>query len=222
MSKLLRVVFIAIFTIFLFSGCSVYSMQGKVLSLNPDTIQNPKKDINFEVSNVKLNKDLPNYSVHGFLIEEHNIKKSLQENLNKFYPQNSNINPYRVELSMDFERDGLVLEVIVKTKSIYRVYKDNKLIKTINIQSEYSRKQNNKTENNKNYVKSALNGVDDDLYNIPKFREKYLEYTAYVLDKEIASEQEHFTHLALRFSYSGAIRLNFAKFIQELNKLELK
>ncbi|MPL73987.1 hypothetical protein SDC9_19796 [bioreactor metagenome] len=40
MLKLLQVVFIAIFTIFLFSGCSVYSMQGKVLSLNPDTIQN--------------------------------------------------------------------------------------------------------------------------------------------------------------------------------------
>lgn len=43
MSKLLQVVFIAIFTVFLFSGCSVYSMQGKVLSLNPDTIQNPKR-----------------------------------------------------------------------------------------------------------------------------------------------------------------------------------
>lgn len=221
MSKLLRVVFIAIFTIFLFSGCSVYSMQGKVLSLNPDTIQNPKKDINFEVSNVKLNKDLPNYSVHGFLIEEYNIKKSLQENLNKFYPQNSNINPYRVELSMDFERDGLVLEVIVKTKSIYRVYKDNKLIKTIDIESKYSRKQNNETKNNKNYIKSALYGVDDDLYNIPKFREEYLKYTAYIIDKETASEQEHFTNLALRFAYAGAIRLNFAKFIQELNELEI-
>ncbi|MFX4229905.1 hypothetical protein ACOL3I_00270 [Aliarcobacter butzleri] len=221
MSKLLRVVFIAIFTIFLFSGCSVYSMQGKVLSLNPDTIQNPKKNINFEVFNVKLNKDLPNYSVHGFLIEEHNIKKSLQENLNKFYPQNSNINPYRVELSMEFERDGLVLEVIVKTKSIYRVYKDNKLIKTIDIESKYSRKQNNETKNNKNYIKSALYGVDDDLYNIPKFREEYLKYTAYIIDKETASEQEHFTNLALRFAYAGAIRLNFAKFIQELNELEI-
>lgn len=221
MSKLLRVVFIPIFTIFLFSGCSVYSMQGKVLSLNPDTIQNPKIDINFEVSNVKLNKDLPNYSVHGFLIEEHNIKKSLQENLNKFYLQNSNINPYRVELSMDFERDGLVLEVIVKTKSIYRVYKDNKLIKTIDIESKYSRKQNNETKNNKNYIKSALYGVDDDLYNIPKFREEYLKYTAYIIDKETASEQEYFTNLALRFAYAGAIRLNFAKFIQELNELEI-
>ncbi|MEV9498309.1 hypothetical protein [Aliarcobacter butzleri] len=221
MLKLLQVVFIAIFTIFLFSGCSVYSMQGKVLSLNPDTIQNPKKDINFEVSNVKLNKDLPNYSVHGFLIEEHNIKKSLQENLNKFYPKNSNINPYRVELSMDFERDGLVLEVIVKTKSIYRVYKDNKLIKTIDIELKYSRKQNNETKNNKNYIKSALYGVDDDLYNIPKFREEYLKYTAYIIDKETASEQEHFTNLALRFAYAGAIRLNFAKFIQELNELEI-
>ncbi|MCG3660883.1 hypothetical protein ACOL3B_02400 [Aliarcobacter butzleri] len=221
MSKLLRVVFIATITIFLFSGCSVYSMQGKVLSLNPDTIQNPKKDINFEVSNVKLNKDLPNYSVHGFLIEEHNIKKSLQENLNKFYPQNSNINPYRVELSMDFERDGLVLEVIVKTKSIYTVYKDNKLIKTIDIESKYSRKQNNETKNNKNYIKSALYGVDDDLYNIPKFREEYLKYTAYIIDKETASEQEYFTNLALRFAYAGAIRLNFAKFIQELNELEI-
>ncbi|WP_201523133.1 hypothetical protein [Aliarcobacter butzleri] len=221
MSKLLRVVFIPIFTIFLFSGCIVYSMQGKVLSLNPDTIQNPKIDINFEVSNVKLNKDLPNYSVHGFLIEEHNIKKSLQENLNKFYLQNSNINPYRVELSMDFERDGLVLEVIVKTKSIYRVYKDNKLIKTIDIESKYSRKQNNETKNNKNYIKSALYGVDDDLYNIPKFREEYLKYTAYIIDKETASEQEYFTNLALRFAYAGAIRLNFAKFIQELNELEI-
>ncbi|MFV7789896.1 hypothetical protein ACNSOP_07045 [Aliarcobacter lanthieri] len=222
MYKLLQIVFITVFTIFVFSGCTVYSIQGKVLSLNPDTIQNPKKDISFEVSNVKLSIDLPNYLVHGFIIEEDNIKKSLQENLDKFYPQNSKINQYRVELSMDFERDGLVLEIDIKTNGIYKIFKDNVLIKTVNIQSEYSRKQNNKTENNKNYVKSALNGVDDDLYNIPEFREKYLEYTAYVLDKEIASEQEHFTNLALRFSYSGAIRLNFAKFIQELNKLEIK
>ncbi|MFX4243455.1 hypothetical protein ACOL22_11860, partial [Aliarcobacter butzleri] len=29
------------------------------------TIQNPKKDINFDVSNVSLNKDLPNYTEHG-------------------------------------------------------------------------------------------------------------------------------------------------------------
>ncbi|RBQ28328.1 hypothetical protein [Aliarcobacter vitoriensis] len=222
MAKLLQIAFVTVFTVFVFSGCTVYSMQGKVLSLNPDTLTNAKKDISFEVSNVKLLNDLPTYTVQGFVIEEENIKNSLQENLDKFYPQNSTINPYKVELSMDLEREGFVLEVTVKTKSIYKVYKDNNLIKTINIQSEYSRKQDNKTEKNEEYLDSALYGVDDDLYNTPEFRKEYLEYTAYVVDKEIASEQEHFTNLSLRHSYSGAIRLNFAKFIQELNKLELK
>lgn len=220
MFKLLQIIFVTVLVTFVFSGCTIYSMQGKVLSLNPDTLTNAKKDISFEVSNVKLANDLPTYTVQGFLIEEGNIKKSLQENLNKFYPQNHNL--YKVELFMDFEREGFVLEVTVKTKSIYKVYKDNNLIKTINIQSEYSRKQDNKTEKNKEYLDAALYGVDDDLYNTPEFRKKYLEYTAYVVDKEIASEQEHFTNLSLRHSYSGAIRLNFAKFIQELNKLELK
>ncbi|MGJ0299120.1 hypothetical protein NG744_09260 [Aliarcobacter cryaerophilus] len=222
MFKLLQIAFITILTVFLFSGCASNSMQGKILSLNSDTIQNAKKDISFEVSNVKLAKDLPNYPVHGFLIEEQNIKKSLQENLDKFYPQNSKINQYRVELSIDFERYGLVLEIDIKTNGIYKIYKDNNLIKTINIQSEYSRKQNNKTEKNKEYLDAALYGVEDNLYNIPEFREKYLEYTAYIIDKEIASEQEYYSYLALRFTYAGAIRLNFAKFIQELNKLEIK
>ncbi|MFY9084910.1 hypothetical protein [Aliarcobacter cryaerophilus] len=222
MPKLLKITWITIFITFLFSGCTIPSMRGNILALHPDTIQNVKKDINFEVSNVKLSKDLPTYTVQGFIIEEHSIKNSLQENLNKFYPQNSKITPYIIELSMDFEKKGFVLEIDIQTNATYKIFKDNNLIKTINIKSKYSRKQDNKTPDNQEYLEAALNGVDDDLYNIPEFREKYLEYTAYVFNKEIASEQEHFTHLALRHSYSGAIRLNFAKFIKELNKLELK
>lgn len=217
MSKMLQVVFIAIFTVFLFSGCSVYSMQGKVLSLNLDTIQNPKKDVNFEVSNVKLNKDLPNYSIHGFLIEEHNIKKSLQENLNKFYPQNSNINPYRVELSMDFERDGLVLDINVKINAIYKIYKYDNLIKTIQINSEYRRKESELNFQN-NLFKAICFGVPDELKNDYDFKEKYLTYTAYILDNDLAYSQE-FSYYRLRYAYAGAIRLNFAKFSQELNNL---
>ncbi|MCG3694193.1 hypothetical protein [Aliarcobacter butzleri] len=220
MSKLLQIAFITALVTFGFSGCTVYSMQGEFLSLNPDTIQNPKKNINFEVSNVKLNKDLPNYSVHGFLIEEHNIKKSLQENLYEFYPKTSNINPYRVELSMDFERDGFVLDINVRINAIYKIYRDNNLIKTIDIQSEYRRKLNQANLND-NFLKAIYFGIPEELENDSNFKKEYLEYTAYSLDRHIAYMQEY-SNYKLRYAYAGAIRLNFAKFIQELNSLENK
>ncbi|MBL3520687.1 hypothetical protein H0A43_09400 [Arcobacter lanthieri] len=217
MYKLLQIVFITVFTIFVFSGCTVYSMQGEFLSLNPDTIQNPKKDISFEVSNVKLSKDLPNYSVHGFLIEEHNIKKSLQENLYEFYPQEPNLNPYRVELSMDFERDGFILDINVKINAIYKIYKYDNLIKTIQINSEYRRKESELNFHD-NLFKAICFGIPDELKNDSKFKKEYLEYTAYSIDGHIAYMQEY-SNYRLRYAYAGAIRLNFAKFIQELNSL---
>ncbi|WP_418179231.1 hypothetical protein ACNSOO_10930 [Aliarcobacter lanthieri] len=220
MYKLLQIAFVTVFTVFVFSGCTVYSMQGEFLSLNPDTIQNPKKDINFEVSNVKLANDLPTYAVHGFLIEEHNIKKSLEENLYEFYPKNSNINPYRIELSMDFERDGFVLDINVKITGIYKIYRDNNLIKTIDIQSEYRRKLN-QINFNDNLLRAIYFGIPDELKNDSNFKKEYLEYTAYSLDRHIAYMQEY-SNYRLRYAYAGAIRLNFAKFIQELNSLENK
>ncbi|RBQ32227.1 hypothetical protein CRU92_00525 [Arcobacter sp. FW59] len=195
-------------------------MQGKVLSLNPDTLTNAKKDINFEVSNVKLSNDLPNYPVHGFLIEEHNIKKSLQENLDKFYPQNSNINPYRVELYMDFERDGLVLDINVKINAIYKIYKYDNLIKTIQINSEYRRKES-ELNSQDNLFKAICFGIPDEIKNDYDFKKNYLTYTAYIVDSDLAYRQE-FSYYRLRYTYAGAIRLNFAKFIQDLNNLEIK
>ncbi|KLE09841.1 hypothetical protein AF79_04940 [Aliarcobacter butzleri L354] len=219
MFRLLQIAFITILTVFLFSGCASNSMQGKIFSLNPDTLTDAKKNISFEVSNVKLDKDLPNYHMHGFIIEEDNIKKSLQENLDKFYPKNSKIVPYKVELFIEFEKDAYLMNVnIVKTNGVYKIYKNENLIKTINIKSEYQKKTKNKKD--KLYSDSALYGVDDRLYNIPEFRKKYLEYTAYVLDKEIAGDQQYFNHYL--YFYAGAIRLSFAKFIQELNNLEIK
>lgn len=222
MSKLLRVVFIATIMSFMFTGCNSithHSLEGKIFSLNPNTLQNAKKGINFEVSNVKLDKDLPNY-FYGFLIEESKLKNSLQENLNKFYPKSSANNLYKVELNMDFKKDGL-LEIQVQANAVYKIYKNENLIKTIEIQSKYTRDTSNLRKDNKELVFAAYFGIPKDLENNPTFQEKYLEYTAYVLNQEIASEQEHFADLRVRFAYAGAIRLNFAKFIQELNKEEL-
>lgn len=222
MSKLLQVAFIATIISFMFTGCNSIthqSMEGKIFSLNPNTLQNAKKDMSFEVSSIKLGKDLPNY-FYGFLIEESKLKNSLQENLNKFYPNNSANNSYKVELNMDFQKDGL-LEIQVRANTIYKIYKNENLIKTIEIQSKYTRDTSNLRKDNEELVFAAYFGIPKNLENNPTFQEKYLEYTAYVLNQEIASEQEHFTDSRVRFAYAGAIRINFAKFIQELNKEKL-
>ncbi|MCT7484898.1 hypothetical protein [Aliarcobacter cryaerophilus] len=223
MAKFLQIAFVTVLLTFIFTGCTSithHSLEGKIFSLNPNTLQNAKKDIGFEVSNIKLGKDLPNY-FYGFLIEESKLKNSLQENLDKFYPNNSANNLYKVELNMEFKKDGL-LEIQVLANAIYKIYKNENLIKTIEIQSKYARDTSNLRKDNKELVFAAYFGIPKDLENNPIFQEKYLEYTAYVLNQEIASEQEHFKDLRVRFAYAGAIRLNFAKFIQELNKVELR
>ncbi|MFX4229909.1 hypothetical protein ACOL3I_00290 [Aliarcobacter butzleri] len=105
MSKLLQITFITILTVFVFSGCAS-KLPPKNFTLHKDTIQDVKqKDINVQISNVKLTGDaLNNKHMHIALIDEEEIKTHLLSNINKFYnnnPINSKI--YKIDVDMNFE-----------------------------------------------------------------------------------------------------------------------
>lgn len=105
MSKLLQIVFITVLTVFVFSGCAS-KLPPKNFTLHKDTIQDVKqKDINVQISNVKLTGDaLNNKHMHIALIDEEEIKTHLLSNINKFYnnnPINSKI--YKIDVDMNFE-----------------------------------------------------------------------------------------------------------------------
>ena len=89
MSKLLQITFVTIVTIFVFSGCAS-KVPPKNFALHKNTVQDIKqKDINVQVSNVKLTGDAIN-NKYGLiaLIDEEEIKTHLLTNINKFYNNN--------------------------------------------------------------------------------------------------------------------------------------
>ena len=133
MSKLLQITFITILTVFVFSGCAS-KLPPKNFTLHKDTIQDVKqKDINVQISNVKLTGDaLNNKHMHIALIDEEEIKTHLLSNINKFYnnnPINSKI--YKIDVDMNFENKKGWGDSEVGVNGIYKVYRENQSIETI-------------------------------------------------------------------------------------------
>ena len=72
------------------------------------------------------------------LIDEEEIKTHLLTNINKFYnnnPINSKI--YKIDVDMNFDNKKFVGDVEVGVDGIYKIYRENQLIKTIDVSSNY-------------------------------------------------------------------------------------
>ncbi|RBQ27677.1 hypothetical protein [Arcobacter sp. CECT 9188] len=216
MKKLLQVALVTVFTVFVFSGCAS-KVPPKNFALHKDTIQDVKqKDINVQVSNVKLTGDaLNNKYVHIALIDEEEIKTHLLTNINKFYnnnPINSKI--YKIDVDMNFENKKAWGDSEVGVNGIYKVYRENQSIETINISSNYIA-EFELTFKDAMFV--VFTGRYENQTN-QDFKYDSLEKVAYAEDDTVSLSSKLGTTRVI-LAYAGAIRLNFAKFLQKFNEL---
>lgn len=219
MSKLLQIVFITVLTVFVFSGCAS-KLPPKNFTLHKDTIQDVKqKDINVQISNVKLTGDaLNNKHMHIALIDEEEIKTHLLSNINKFYnnnPINSKI--YKIDVDMNFENKKAWGDSEVGVNGIYKVYRENQSIETINISSNYVAEMDFTFKDAMFVVLFGTAGASRNQTN-QDFNYDSLEKVAYAEDNTVGLSSVNGSS-RLIFAYTGAIRLNFAKFLQKFNEL---
>ena len=212
MSKLLQIALVTIVTIFIFSGCAS-KIPPKNFALHKDTIQDIKqKDINVQVSNVKLTGDALN-NKYGLiaLIDEEEIKTHLLSNINKFYNNNLiNSKIYKIDLDMNFDNKSFAGDLEVGIDGIYKIYKENQLIKTIDVSSTYV------AEFELTFRDVMLGGFSNQTNQ--DFKYDSLEKTGYAEDNTVSLSSKN-ANIRLAFAYTGAIRLNFAKFLQKFNEL---
>ncbi|MBL3520681.1 hypothetical protein H0A43_09370 [Arcobacter lanthieri] len=219
MKKLLQVALVTVFTVFVFSGCAS-KVPPKNFALHNETVQDIKqKDINIQVSNVKLTGDaLNNKHMHIALIDEEEIKTHLLTNINKFYnnnPINSKI--YKIDVDMNFENKKAWGDAEVGVNGIYTIYRMNQPMETINISSNYVAEMDFSF---KDAIFVALFGVAGMSRNQTNqdFNYDSLEKVAYAEDDTVSLSSLNGTTRVI-LAYTGAIRLNFAKFLQKFNEL---
>ncbi len=216
MIRIVKVIAATLAMMYLFSGCAS-KVPPKNFSLHKETVQDIKeKDINIQVSNVKLTGDALN-NKYGLiaLIDEEEIKTHLLTNINKFYnnnPINSKI--YKIDVDMNFDNKKIAGDLEVGIDGIYKVYRDNQLIKTIDISSNYIAEF-------ELTFKDAMFAVFTGRYKNQSnqdFKYDTLEKTAYAEDNTVSLSSKN-ANVRLVLAYTGAIRLNFAKFLQNFNEL---
>ncbi|MCG3671363.1 hypothetical protein [Aliarcobacter butzleri] len=212
MSRLLQITFITTLVTFIFSGCAS-KVPPKNFALHNQTVQGIKqKDINVQVSNVKLTGDALN-NKYGLiaLIDEEEIKTHLLTNINKFYnnnPINSKI--YKIDVDMNFDNKKFAGDLEVGIDGIYKIYRENQLIKTIDVSSNYL------AEFELTFKDVMLGGFTNQTNQ--DFKYDSLEKTGYAEDDTVSLSAKH-ANVRLALAYAGAIRLNFAKFLQKFNEL---
>ena len=222
MLKIVKIIVVALTTIYLFSGCSG-KLPPKNFSLHKETVQDIKqKDINIQVSNVKLTGDaLNNKYMYFVLIDEEEIKTHLLTNINKFYINNPlNQKFYKIDIDMDFKRELKKEGISTTINATYNVSDTNQVIKPINIVSTYV------AEDTATFGKIMGAAMIQVFTGVPYIGEqnnthlKYdsLEKTAYAEDDTVVLTA-YDANIRLNTSYTGAIRLNFAKFLQKFNEL---
>lgn len=216
MSKLLQIAFITTLVTFVFSGCAS-KVPPKNFALHNQTVQDIKqKDINVQVSNVKLTGDaLNNKHMHIALIDEEEIKTHLLTNIDKFYnnnPINSKI--YKIDVDMNFENKKAWGDAEVGIDGIYKIYRENQSMETINISSNYIA-EFELTFKDAMFV--AFTGKYENQTN-QDFKYDSLEKVAYAEDDTVSLSSKLGTTRVI-LAYAGAIRLNFAKFLQKFNEL---
>ncbi|MFY9084908.1 hypothetical protein [Aliarcobacter cryaerophilus] len=216
MIRIVKMIAATLAMMYLFSGCAS-KVPPKNFSLHKETVQDIKeKDINIQVSNVKLTGDALN-NKYGLiaLIDEEEIKTHLLTNINKFYnnnPINSKI--YKIDVDMNFDNKKIAGDLEVGIDGIYKVYRDNQLIKTIDISSNYIAEF-------ELTFKDAMFAVFTGGYKNQSnqdFKYDTLEKTAYAEDNTVSLSSKN-ANVRLVLAYTGAIRLNFAKFLQNFNEL---
>ncbi|WP_418185186.1 hypothetical protein ACNSOS_10100 [Aliarcobacter vitoriensis] len=210
-----KMVLSLLFIIAIFSGCAS-KVPPKNFALHNDTVHDIKqKDINVEVSNVKLTGDaLNNKYMHIALIDEEEIKTHLLSNINKFYnnnPINSKI--YKVDIDMNFENKKVLGDSEVGVDGIYKIYRENQFMETINISSNYVAEFELTF---KDVMYSAFTGRYENQTN-QDFKYDSLEKTGYAEDDTVSLSSKLGTTRVI-LAYAGAIRLNFAKFLQKFNE----
>ena len=222
MIKIVKIIVVALTTIYLFSGCSG-KLPPKNFSLQKETVQDIKqRDINIQVSNVKLTGDaLNNKYMYFVLIDEEEIKTHLLTNINKFYINNPlNQKFYKIDIDMDFKRELKKEGISTTINATYNVSDTNQVIKPINIVSTYV------AEDTATFGKIMGAAMIQVFTGVPYIGEqnnthlKYdsLEKTAYAEDDTVVLTA-YDANIRLNTSYTGAIRLNFAKFLQKFNEL---
>ncbi|WP_148571826.1 hypothetical protein [Aliarcobacter cryaerophilus] len=222
MIKIVKIIVVALTTIYLFSGCSG-KLPPKNFSLHKETVRDIKqKDINIQVSNVKLTGDaLNNKYMYFVLIDEEEIKTHLLTNINKFYINNPlNQKFYKIDIDMDFKRELKKEGISTTINATYNVSDTNQVIKPINIVSTYV------AEDTATFGKIMGAAMIQVFTGVPYIGEqnnthlKYdsLEKTAYAEDDTVVLTA-YDANIRLNTSYTGAIRLNFAKFLQKFNEL---
>lgn len=221
MYRILKVIFIVMIIAFSFSGCSA-KINPKILALNENTVQNIKeKDINIEIVDVKLSGEVPtNKYLDIFIIEEEDIKKSLLLNIDKFYSNNiNNRNIYKINLIMDFKSKNFIGDADVDVNAIYTISNGHEDIAIMKINSNYIAKFNLtfKTTVGITLKYMATGTISNGTQNNEDLKYENLEQISYAEDNTVP-----LTSIVgaerLRIAYGGAIRLNFAKFLQKFNE----
>ena len=165
--------------------------------------------------------DINNKYMYFVLIDEEEIKTHLLTNINKFYINNPlNQKFYKIDIDMDFKRELKKEGISTTINATYNVSDTNQVIKPINIVSTYV------AEDTATFGKIMGAAMIQVFTGVPYIGEqnnthlKYdsLEKTAYAEDDTVVLTA-YDANIRLNTSYTGAIRLNFAKFLQKFNEL---
>ncbi|MFX4229908.1 hypothetical protein ACOL3I_00285 [Aliarcobacter butzleri] len=116
---------------------------------------------------------------------------------------------------MKIKKDGGDSEVGVN--GIYKVYRENQSIETINISSNYVAEMDFTFKDAMFVVLFGAAGASRNQTN-QDFNYDSLEKVAYAEDNTVGLSSVNGSSRVI-FAYTGAIRLNFAKFLQKFNEL---
>lgn len=223
MYQLIKVVVSVFIFSILFSGCGAARLNPKLFSLHESTVQNiEEKNINVRIENIQLLGELPtNKYLDNFIIEEDDIRISLMKNIDKFYGNNTdNKKIYKIDVTMDFKSKSLFGDADVVVDATYNISNGSENIESININSEYIAKFNLTFKSAVgSSLKYATTGtINSGIQNNEELKYEKLEQTSYAEDNTVP-----LTSIVgferIRIAYAGAIRLNFAKFLQRFNEL---
>jgi len=213
--KLTIQILLFVISVFVLTGCGISQ---KSMILHKDTIikESIKKNMIFKVDKVILKGDLPNPTLYMFTITDKDINQALIQNLKNFYQVDNDNSEYQIICEIDFTASEFTsLDKKVIMNATYKIYKNHKNLLKRDITSKYIAKVNIAESIAHTLawgVSIPLNKTTDSFKNVE------LEKIGYPVDKSVTLTSSDGAE-RLKAAYAGAIRINFAKFLQELQKI---
>ena len=177
-----------------------------------------QKNINFLVDKVNLNGDLPSI-ITTFSLENKDIKKAFIKNLSNYYSITEKKEFYTINLIMNFQNKSTWDGQEINIDATYIILKNEKIIKTIHINSKYTAKLKLTAKNLFKAVAFKLATGNELMLKTTagNLENNKLINSAYAIDDNVTLSAYNGT-VRLKAAYSGAIRLNFANFLHNLQE----